>query len=50
MNTAYNEIVNVPSIGAKDNPIALNEILKKANDERLAPGERQCRACIIPWN
>lgn len=30
MNTPYNEIVNVPSIGAAENPIALNEILKKA--------------------
>lgn len=29
MNTAYSEIVNVPSIGAKENPIALNDILKK---------------------
>ena len=30
MNTPYNEIVNVPSIGAKENPIALNDILKKS--------------------
>lgn len=37
MKTAYNEIVNVPSIGAKENPISLNEILKKANDELMTP-------------
>lgn len=39
MNTAYNEIVNVPSIGMKENPIKLNEILKKANDEQMTPGK-----------
>ncbi len=39
MNTSYNEIVNIPSIGAKENPISLNDILKKANDEQLVPGK-----------
>lgn len=39
MNTPYNEIVNVPSIGAKENPINLNDILKKANDEQMIPGK-----------
>lgn len=33
MNTSYSEIVNIPSIGEKENPIALNDILRKANDE-----------------
>lgn len=40
MNTSYNEIVNVPSIGEKENPIALNDILRKANDEQMKPGKQ----------
>lgn len=40
MNTSYNEIINVSSIGAKENPIALNDILKLANDEQLAPAKQ----------
>lgn len=47
MNTPYNEIVNVPSIGAKDNPIALNDILKKANDEQLAPGKNNVERVLF---
>ena len=38
MKTAYNEIVNISSIGSQSNPISLNDILKKARDENLAPG------------
>lgn len=37
MKTPYNEIVNVGSIGQQTNPISLNEILRKANDEQLTP-------------
>lgn len=37
MKTPYNEIVNVASIGSQTNPISLNEILRKANDEQLTP-------------
>lgn len=40
MKTSYNEIVNVPSIGEKENPIALNDILKKANDEQMTPAKQ----------
>lgn len=40
MNTSYNEIVNVPSIGEKENPIALNDILRKANDEQMTPAKQ----------
>lgn len=40
MNTKFEEIVNVNSIGAKENPISLNEILKKANDEHLTPSKQ----------
>lgn len=35
MKTPYNEIVNIASIGSQTNPISLNEILRKANDEQL---------------
>lgn len=37
MKTKYEEIVNVNAIGKAENPISLNEILKKANDEQLTP-------------
>lgn len=37
MKTQYNEIVNVPSIGLANNPIPLNDILKKAGEENLLP-------------
>lgn len=37
MKTPYNEIVNITSIGSQTNPISLNEILRKANDEQLTP-------------
>lgn len=37
MNTKYEEIVNVNAIRKPENPISLNEILKKANDEQLTP-------------
>lgn len=40
MNTKFEEIVNVNSIGEKENPISLNEILKKANDEHLTPSKQ----------
>lgn len=37
MKTSYSEIVNVNYIGKAENPIGLNDILKKANDEQLTP-------------
>lgn len=40
MNTRYEEIVNVGAIGKAENPISLNEILKKANDEQLTPSKQ----------
>lgn len=40
MNTKYEEIVNVNAIGKADNPISLNEILRKANDEQLTPSKQ----------
>lgn len=40
MNTKYEEIVNVNAIGKPENPIFLNEILKKANDEQLTPSKQ----------
>ena len=39
MKTKYEEIVNVNAIG-KENPISLNEILKKANGEQLTPSKQ----------
>lgn len=39
MKTNFNEIVNVNSIGAKDNPIELNEILRRASEEKLSPAK-----------
>lgn len=47
MNTPYNEIVNIPSIGAKENPIALNDILKLANDEQLAPAKQNTERVLF---
>lgn len=40
MKTKYEEIVNVNAIGKPENPISLNEILKKANDEQLTPSKQ----------
>ena len=40
MNTQYNQIVNVSSIGKTDNPISLNEILRLANNEQLTPAHQ----------
>lgn len=40
MKTNYEEIVNVNAIGKAENPILLNEILKKANDEQLTPSKQ----------
>lgn len=40
MKTKYEEIVNVNAIGKAENPISLNEILKKANDEHLTPSKQ----------
>lgn len=37
MKTSYSEIVNENYIGKSENPISMNEILKKANDEQLQP-------------
>lgn len=41
MKTPYNEIVNIASIGSQTNPISLNEILRKANDEQLTPAAQK---------
>lgn len=46
MKVKYEEIVNVGSIGNPDNPIALNEILKQANDEHLTPS-KQARERVL---
>lgn len=40
MKTPYNEIVSVNDIGSQINPISLNDILKKANEENLAPAAK----------
>lgn len=40
MKTKYEEIVNVNAIGKPENPISLNEILKKANEEQLTPSKQ----------
>ena len=40
MKTSYNQIVNVTSIGEKENPIAMNEILRLANEEQLQPATK----------
>ena len=37
MNTKYEEIVDVNSIGTSNNPINLNDILIKAGEEKLEP-------------
>lgn len=40
MKTPYNEIVSVNDIGSQINPISLNDILKKANEENLSPAAK----------
>lgn len=47
MKTSYSEIVNVPSIGEKDNPISLNDILKKANDEQMTPAKQNAERVLF---
>jgi nicotinamidase-related amidase len=37
IKTAFDKIVDIRSIGDKQNPILLNEILKLANEEKLSP-------------
>lgn len=39
MKTPYNEIVNIGSIGSQNNPILLNDILKRANGESMTPSD-----------
>lgn len=39
MKTNYEDIVNVNHIGKPENPIALNDILKMANDEQMTPAK-----------
>lgn len=46
MNTKYTEIVNTNAIGKAENPITLNQLLKRANDERLIPS-RQNRERVL---
>lgn len=40
MKTNYTDIVNVNAIGNAENPIALNAILKMADDEQLVPSKQ----------
>lgn len=40
MNTTYSEIIDTNYIGTTENPISLNEILKKANEEHLIPASQ----------
>lgn len=47
MNTRYEEIVNVGAIGKAENPISLNEILKKANDEQLTPSKQNKERVLL---
>ena len=47
MNTSYNEIVNIPSIGEKENPISLNDILTKANNEHLTPAKNNAERVMF---
>ena len=47
MKTKYSDIVNVPSIGKKENPIELNEILKKANDEQMTPARENAERVLF---
>lgn len=37
MKTAYQEIVNVTGIGARENPISMEDILRKAEGENMVP-------------
>ena len=40
MNINYLEIINTNYIGSTENPVSLNEILKKANEEHLTPASQ----------
>ena len=46
MKTNYTEIVQTNAIGKAENPIALNNILKQANDEQLT-ASRQNRERVL---
>ena len=48
MNTNYDQIVNVNSIGKKENPIAMNKILQMAGEENLKPAfKNPCQILVI---
>jgi len=47
MKTSYSEIINIPSIGKTENPISLNEILKKANDEQMTPAKQNAERVLF---
>lgn len=40
MKTQYEEIVDVHSIGGKINPVDINDLLAKSNDERMQPASQ----------
>lgn len=47
MKTSYSEIVNVNYIGKSENPISLNEILRKAKDENLSPAAKNPERTLV---
>lgn len=47
MKTSYSEIVNENYIGKTENPIPMNEILKKANEEKLEPSSNSLEKVLF---
>ena len=47
LNTRFEEIVNIPSIGKSENPINMNELLKKANLEKLIPAMQNDEKILV---
>jgi nicotinamidase-related amidase len=47
MKISYEEIVNVDSIGKSQNPIKLNDILLKANEENLKPANENTEQVLV---
>ena len=47
MKTAYPEIVNQNYIGSTENPVSMNEILQKANEEEMTPSAQNKKRVLF---
>jgi len=47
MKTKFEEIVNVSSIGATENPIKMNDLLVLANNEQMIPASKNSESVLV---